>query len=183
MQSPRRRVIRASLLLLHPAISAFCSGPLQWISRSLFGLAPTSEASLASAGGRSWALVQKSLKRVQRYQGAGFISHSLPQSLQWQFEILPQVSELFSTCTCSLSSHVPLITSTVLKVSGSCTYLCSNLKATLCPAMLLLSPLSHPRHSLPTSAPARLLSCLSFRRADATPRQIPYQRLWTVDCK
>lgn len=72
--------------------------------------------------------------------------------------------------------HFPLITGTLLKVSGSCTYLYSNLTATkthfkirsVCSAMLLLSPLSHPCRSLPPFALALLLSCLSFRWADAT---------------
>lgn len=70
--------------------------------------------------------------------------------------------------------HFPLITSSLLKVSESSTYLFSNLTATkthfkiksACSAMLLRSPLrTPPQLSFPHFTHAL---CLSFRRADAT---------------
>lgn len=135
---PTVEVIQAALLLLHPATtSTSSSGPLQWISRSLFGPAPRSEGSSAGTGSTSRGAVSTVSWPCSKTQGH---RHFYPLVLlQWQFETLPWVSEWFS---------FSVITDTSLKAWGSRAYPCSNptaIKAlfkikSACSAMLLPPP-------------------------------------------
>lgn len=71
---PTAEVIWAALLL-HPSTCASCSGPLQWISRSLLGLSPRSEG-WRRLRRPSWARFQERLDCVQRHRGAVVLFHT-----------------------------------------------------------------------------------------------------------
>lgn len=97
---------------------------------------------------------------------------TLTSSLRWQFETLPQVSELFCPpAPVPFVLRCPVITGTLLKVWGSC-HMCSSpttIKAdfkikSACSAMLLPSPLSPPTFLL--------LPLLSISPASHTDEQM-----------
>lgn len=129
---------------------------------SAFGVAPRSERSSAAAG----CTDPDSVSRVSSLSSKTFYFTStffirltiwnLAPSVSWS----PPASVLFVL-------HYPVITGTLLKVWGSCTYLCSSSTSTkayfkiksACSAMLLPSPLSTPLSlplfTLPSSLASR----------------------------
>lgn len=109
---PTAEVIRAALLLLHPTISASCSGPLQWISRSLLGLAPRSEGSSAGTGSKGRAQFREFLDRVQRHRGADilFQTHFFIMVTIWN--LAPSIGVSSDTCS--------LLSSAILSLQAHC---------------------------------------------------------------